>query len=75
MNGRDNKFRAARKASDMSQSEAASACGIADPTYRIRERSPLSFRINELRGLYSSLSETAKPVLLDAINEAIEDGD
>lgn len=63
----ENKFRAARKASDMTLNVAADVCGVSKPTYVQHEGEPSDFRLSELRGLYSGMSETARPILLDAV--------
>lgn len=63
----DNRFRAARKASDMTLEQAATCCDISKVTYRLREVSPEDFRLSELKGLYSQLTDTAKPILLEAV--------
>ena len=71
----DNKFRAARKASDMTLDTAASVCGVSNPTYVQHEQEPRDFRLSELRGLYAHASKTAKPILLDAVTLFMCDGD
>lgn len=63
----ENKFRAARKASDMTLNAAAEACGVSKPTYAQHEQEPKDFRLSEIRGLYSSASDTAKPILLEGV--------
>lgn len=63
----ENKFRAARKASDMTFEQAATSCNVSKPTYVQHEQMPGDYRLSELRGLYSSMTETAKPILLDAV--------
>lgn len=63
----DNRFRAARKASDMTYESAASCCNVSKPTYVQHEQGPEDFRLSELRGLYSGLTDTARPILLDAV--------
>ena len=63
----ENKFRAARKASDMPLEQAAPSCNVSKPTYVQHEQLPGDYRLTELRGLYSSMTETAKPILLDAV--------
>lgn len=63
----DNKFRAARKASDLSLDKAAEFCDVSKPTYVQREQMPGDYRLSELHGLYAGMTETAKPILMDAI--------
>ena len=62
-----NRFRAARKASDMTFDQAAASCGVSKPTYVQHEGAPEDYRLSEIRGLYKDLSDTAKPILLDAV--------
>lgn len=63
----DNRFRAARKASDMTFDSAATSCNVSKPTYVQHEQMPGDYRLSELRGLYSGMTDTAKPILLDAV--------
>ena len=65
----DNKFGAARRASGMTIGKAAECAGLSAPTYLLREKNPGSFRLRELKGMYDSMSDTAKPILLEAISE------
>ena len=60
-------FSAARRASGLSCESAGKVCGITRVTYSQREIEPKDFRLSELRSLYDALSETAKPILFDAI--------
>lgn len=63
----DNVFKAARKASDMTISQAADAAGLAAVTYPMRENEPGNFRLKELGGLYNSMNEIGKGILKDAV--------
>lgn len=65
----DNKFKAARKASNLTCEQAASITELGVSTYPLRERKPDDFRLRELRKLYLELSDTAKPILKDAVDE------
>jgi hypothetical protein len=53
----------------MTIDKAAECAGLSAPTYPLREKNPGSFRLRELKGMYDSMSDTAKPILLEAINE------
>lgn len=61
------KVSAARRASGITVEKAATICGISKPSYISREKNPSTFRIEELENLYSSMTETAKPILRDAV--------
>ncbi len=63
----EDKFRAARRASEMTCESAGRTCGITRVTYQQREVNPGDFRLSELSALYKSMSQTAKPILHDAI--------
>ena len=63
------KFEAARKASGLSSEKAATICHIAKPTYLERERYPSTWRLGELDLLYREMSDVAKPILLEAVND------
>lgn len=63
----EDKFAAARRASGMTCEHAGTTCGISRVTYQQRESSPEDFRLSELRSLYQDMSQTAKPILFDAI--------
>lgn len=64
----ENKFRAARRASDLTVGQAGEICGITRVTYQQREISPGDFRLSELRAIYQGLTETAKPIFADAVS-------
>ena len=68
----ESKFRSARKASDISLKQAAKLSGLGDSTYPLRENNPDDFRLRELRGMYSAMSDTAKPILIEAAIDAIK---
>lgn len=60
-------FAAARRASGISCEDAGKTCDISRVTYSQREASPKDFRLSELRSMYQALSDTAKPIWMDAI--------
>lgn len=62
------KFGAARRASGMTADDASTSCGISRYTYQLREINPGDFRLSELRSLHSRLSDTARPILDDAVS-------
>lgn len=65
----DNGFKVARRASGMTLEEVSKSCGIAHITYvSSREKNPGSFRLSELRGLYSAMPPTAQTLLVEAID-------
>lgn len=65
----ENAFKAARRASGLSITDAASACGISSVTYATaRENEPGMFRLDELKGLQGAMGKTSKKLLLDAIS-------
>lgn len=48
--------------------EAAQASGISTASYvNSRNNHPENFRLGELQKLYASMSETAKPILMEAV--------
>lgn len=61
------KFIAARKASGLSLENAAELAKMSKVCYINREKHPEQFRLYELKGVYSSLSDTAKPIFRDAV--------
>lgn len=61
-------FAAARRASGISCEDAGKTCGISRVTYSQHESSPKDFRLSELRDMYQTLSDTAKPIWLSAID-------
>lgn len=63
----EDKFRAARRASDMTLEDAGSCCGVTRVTYQQRETAPGDFRLSELRSLYEEMTQTARPILADAV--------
>lgn len=65
----ENKFKAARKASDMTIDQASELAKLSKPGYINREKNPESFRLYELENLYQGMSETAKPILVEAVND------
>ena len=69
------KFVAARKASGLSLESAAEKVKLSKQCYINREKNPEQFRLCELAGLYQSLSETAKPILRDAVADIFLPGE
>ena len=67
------KFIAARKASAMSLEKAANLANLSVQSYINREKQPEQFRLHELEGVYSELSETAKPIFRDAVSQIFLD--
>lgn len=63
----EDKFGAARRASGMTCEGAGNICGITRVTYQQRETAPGDFRLAELQSLYREMTQTAKPILFDAI--------
>ena len=66
---RPDKFIAARKASGLTMEKAAELVDLSKPGYISREKKPEQFRLCELSNLYNGLSETAKPILRDAVEQ------
>lgn len=60
-------FAAARRAAGLTTENAGTTCGVTRVTYSQREANPGDFRLSELRSLHAALSDTAKPILFDAI--------
>ena len=63
------KFCAARRAAGISLEKAAEVVELSKQGYINREKAPEQFRICELEKLYDALSETAKPILQEAVEE------
>lgn len=63
------KFVAARKASGLSLEDASELANMSKPCYIGREKNPEQFRLVELQGVYGGLTDTAKPIMRDALNE------
>lgn len=63
------KFIAARRASGMSIENAATSADMSKPCYISREKHPEQFRLCELVGLYEGMTDTAKPILRDAVQD------
>ena len=65
-----NNFAAARKASGLTYDQAATACNLSRASYFVRENEhPEQFRLCELAGLHCQLTDTAKPILMKAIED------
>ena len=60
-------FSAARRALGLSCESAGKTFGITRVIYSQREVEPEDFRLSELRAPYNPPSETAKPILFDAV--------
>ena len=63
------KFAAARKASNMTLKNAAELANVTIPTYAAREKHPEQFRLCELEAVYSGLSPLGKTLLKEATEE------
>ncbi|MBX9032639.1 hypothetical protein [Gordonibacter massiliensis (ex Traore et al. 2017)] len=63
------KFVAARKASGLSLESAAEKAEMSKQGYVNREKRPEQFRLCELAKVYEALSDTAKPILKDAVSD------
>ena len=61
-------FVAARRASFMTQEEAAAACGMgAWQTYALREESPRDLTLGNLLDLYATMPDSGRGLLRDAV--------
>ena len=61
-------FVAARKASFMSQDEAAQICGMkARQTFALREDSPRDMTLGNIVDIYAGMNESGKKLLRDAV--------
>ena len=61
-------FVAARRASFMTQDEAASICGMkARQTFALREESPRDMTLGNLADLYKGMNEHGRKLLRDAV--------
>lgn len=63
------KISAARRASDLSLERAAEVVELSKQGYINREKDPDQFRLCELERLYDALTETAKPILREAVTD------
>lgn len=63
------KFGAARRASGMSIDRAATLADMSKQCYISREKHPEQFRLCELAGVYDGMTDTAKPILREAVQE------
>lgn len=61
------KFEAARKASGITQEKASELVKLSKQGFINREKEPLQFRLCEIERLYNGMTETAKPILRDAV--------
>lgn len=69
MNQVNNKFKAARRASNMTIDEAAELAKLSKQGYINRERMPETFRLYELEAVFNGMSEIAKPLFVEAVND------
>ncbi len=69
------KFEAARRASGMSNVEAAKTAGFKEPTMYTREDDPGSWRLRELARIYRELDGTGRGLLLAAMADFCENAD
>lgn len=69
MNVLENKFKAARRASNMTLEKASELAKLSKPGYANREKNPETFRLYELENLYEGMSDIAKPILVEAVND------
>ena len=68
----ENAFKQARVLSGLTQEQASRIIGTTLCTYQtLREATPGSFKLKELRNLYAQLDVHAKSVLLNAISNFI----
>lgn len=63
------KFIAARRASGMSIEKAATLANVSKPCYVNREKHPEQFRLCEISAVYKGMTDTAKPIMHDAVQE------
>lgn len=62
------KFSAARRASGLSIVQITQAAGLkSTSTYMAHENGPGQFRLDEIAGMYASMSDIAKPILREAV--------
>ena len=61
------KFVAARKASGLTLDKASELVGLSTQGYINREKEPCHFRLCELESLYGGMTETARPILREAV--------
>lgn len=60
-------FAAARRASGLTQDNAASICGVSRPTYALREGNPAEFRLGDLAVLYRAMNKPGRKLLREGI--------
>lgn len=61
-------FVAARRASFMTQDDAAATCGIkARQTFALREENPRDMTLGNLVDIYASMNESGRKLLRDAV--------
>lgn len=64
----DNAFKASRRASGMTITDAASVCGVSSVTYATaRESKPGMFRLEELKSLSKKMGKTSRKLLIEAV--------
>ncbi len=69
------KFESARRASGMSNIEAARTAGFKEVTIYAREDDPGSWRLRELARIYRALDDTGKGLLFGAIDDFFENAE
>lgn len=68
----ENTFKEARVMGGLTQEQASRIIGTTLCTYQtLREATPGSFRLKELRNLYTQLDANAQSVLLNAISDFV----
>ena len=69
MGTENEQFITARKASGKTLAQITELAGLKSiTTYMGREDDPRQFRLSELKGMYDGINDTAKTILLDAVN-------
>lgn len=63
------KFIAARKASDVTLETASKLAEVSMPTYIAREKHPDQFRLSELKGVYDGLNDIGKSLVREGLAE------
>lgn len=68
MTGVSDKIKAARAASDMSQTKAAQTACVSPMTYAKKEANPEKFTFEEVGKLYEGMNATGRELLKDAVS-------
>lgn len=53
----------------MTLEQAAELAKLSKQGYINREKTPDDFRLSELKGVFNGLSETARPIFVEAVND------